>query len=191
VSKDGAIIGVSDHAGWAILVTVARDGTLLDRRRVELIDRGLPTLPYHHDAQGLPLKEALELIERVRLSAARQSKIALEAVSAEVPSCIMGVAIRACPPLPPTVAERLSDYRSQNVADTVMYRKELASAAEARGWNVYWYEAKKALSAAAEALRIDDIEAYFLQVRKSAGPPWAKDHRIAMAAAVVMARAGR
>ena len=36
MSKKGGIIGVSDHGGWAVLVTVARDGTLLDRRRVEL-----------------------------------------------------------------------------------------------------------------------------------------------------------
>jgi hypothetical protein len=35
MSKNGGIIGVSDHGGWAVLVTVARDGTLLDRRRVE------------------------------------------------------------------------------------------------------------------------------------------------------------
>jgi len=38
MSGDGAIIGVSDHGGWAVLVTVASDGTLLDRRRVELVD---------------------------------------------------------------------------------------------------------------------------------------------------------
>ena len=36
MSKNGGIIGVSDHGGWAVLVTVALDGTLLDRRRVEL-----------------------------------------------------------------------------------------------------------------------------------------------------------
>jgi hypothetical protein len=40
VSRAGAVIGVSDHAGWAVLVTVAGDGTLLDRRRVELLDEG-------------------------------------------------------------------------------------------------------------------------------------------------------
>jgi hypothetical protein len=38
MSRDDGIIGVSDHGGWAVLVTVAGDGTLLDRRRVELVD---------------------------------------------------------------------------------------------------------------------------------------------------------
>ena len=43
MSKNGGIIGVSDHGGWAVLVTVARDGMLLDRRRVELVGEGLPS----------------------------------------------------------------------------------------------------------------------------------------------------
>ena len=36
MSRDDGIIGVSDRGGWAVLVTVAGDGTLLDCRRVEL-----------------------------------------------------------------------------------------------------------------------------------------------------------
>ena len=55
MSRNGGIVGVSDHGGWAVLVTVARDGTLLDRRRVELVDEDLPALPHHHEGQGLPL----------------------------------------------------------------------------------------------------------------------------------------
>src|SRR5260221_4741281 len=67
MSNHGGIIGVSDHGGWAVLVTVARDGTLLDRRRVELVGEGLPKLPHHSEGQGLPLDEAVDLMERVRV----------------------------------------------------------------------------------------------------------------------------
>ena len=49
-----------------MLVTVAGDGTLLDRRRVELVGEGLPKLPHHSEGQRLPLDEAVELVERVR-----------------------------------------------------------------------------------------------------------------------------
>jgi hypothetical protein len=189
MSVDGGIIGVSDHAGWAVLVTVAGDGTLLDRRRVELVDDGLPSLPHHHEAQALPPKEAVSLIERVRASAERHARLALDAVAMEVPSRILGIAIRECPGLPPTIAERLKDYRAQNVADTVMYRKALADAAEARGWAVHWFNAKKVLDAARDALQVDDLDAHFLQIRRSIGPPWGKDHRVAMAAAIVAAKA--
>jgi hypothetical protein len=189
MSRDGAIIGVSDHCGWAVLVTAAGDGTLLDRRRVELVDEGLPKLPHHHEAQALPLEEALDLVDRVRVSADRHARLALDAVAMAIPSRILGVAIRECPRLPPTVAERIKDYRAQNVADSVMSRLALAGAAEARGWAVHWYNMKTVLDAARDALHVDDLEVYFLQVRKSVGPPWGKDHRVAMAAAVVAAQA--
>jgi hypothetical protein len=187
VSRDGAIIGVSDHCGWAVLVTVAGDGTLLDCRRIELVDADLPKLPHHHEAQVLPLDEALELVERVRVSAERHAKLGLDGVAIAVPSPIRGVALRACPPLPPTIAERIRDYRAQTVADTVMYRKALADAAESRGWSVQWYDAKKVFDGACHALNVEALDAHFLQVRKSVGPPWGKDHKIAMAAAIVAA----
>ncbi len=80
MSADGAIIGVSDHGGWAVLVTVASDGTLLDRRRVELVDEDLPKIPHHSEAQALPLHEAVALVERVRASAERHAKLGLDAV---------------------------------------------------------------------------------------------------------------
>src|ERR1700733_13357446 len=55
MSRDDAIIGASDHGGWAVLVTVSGDGTLLDRRRVGLVDEDLPKIPHPSEGQGLPL----------------------------------------------------------------------------------------------------------------------------------------
>ncbi len=189
MSKNDGIIGVSDHGGWAVLVTAAGDGTLLDRRHVELVDEDLPKIPHHSEGQGLPIDKAVALVERVRASAERHAKLVLEAVATTVPCHIHGVALRQCPELPPTIAERIKDYRAQNVADWVMYRKALAAAAESRGWAVHWYDARKVFDAASEALRIDDLNAHFLQLRRSIGPPWSKDHKLAMAAAIVAARA--
>ena len=184
MSKNGGIIGVSDHGGWAVLVTVARDGTLLDRRRVELVDEYLPALPHHHEGQGLPLDEAVALVERVRVSAERHAVLALDAVTRAV-QLVLGIALRNYPQLPPTIAERIKDYRARNVADWVMYRKALADAAAARGWPVHWYDAKKVLGAASQALQVENFDAHFLRVRTAIGPPWNKDHKLAMAAAVV------
>jgi len=188
MSKNGGIIGVSDHGGWAVLVTVARDGThlVLDRRRVELVGEGLPKIPHHSEGQGLPIDEAVELVERVRVSAERHAVLALDAVTMAVPR-ILGIALRKCPQLPPTIAERIKDYRAQNNADWVMYRQALASAAEARGWPVHWYDAKTVLDAASRALRVENLDAHFLQVRRAIGPPWNNDHKLAMAAAIVTA----
>ena len=191
MAKDDAIIGVSDHGGWAVLVTVAGDGTLLDRRRVELVDEDLPKIPHHSEGQRLPIDEAVALVERVRASAERHAKLVMETVAMTVSGrvCILGVALRQCPELPPTIAERIKDYWAQNNADWVMYRKALAVAAEARGWAVHWYDAKKLLDAASEALGIEDLDAHFFHLRRSIGPPWGKDHKVAMAAAIVAARA--
>lgn len=189
-TPSGGIIGISDHGGWAVLVTVAADGSLLDRRRVELVDPDLPKIPHHSECQTLPVQEAVELVERVRLSAERHAKLALDSVAMAIPGGIYGVALRECPAwLPPTIAERISNYRAQNVADWVMYRQALAAAAEARGWAVHWYDSKKVLHSASDALRIPDFDAHFLQMRRTVGAPWDKDHKLAMAAAIVAAKA--
>jgi hypothetical protein len=132
--------------------------------------------------------EAVALVERVRISAERHAALALDAVTMAVPR-IFGVALRNCPQLPPSIAERIKDYRAQNVADWVMYRKALACAAEARGWPVHWYDAKKVLGAASQTLGIENLNAHFLRVRRAVGPPWDKDYKLAMAAAIVTAKA--
>ena len=187
--SNDAVIGVSDHGGWAVLVTAAADGSLLDRRRVELVDEGLPKIPHHSEAQRLPIDQAVALVERVQASVERHAKLRLDEVAVTLSARgIVGIALRQCPALPPTIAERIKDYRAQNNADWVMYRQALAAAAEARGWAVHWYDAKKVLDAASEALGIADLDAHFVQLRKSIGPPWSQDHKIAMAAAIVAAK---
>lgn len=187
-SISGPVIGVSDHGGWAVLITATRDGTLLDRRRVELVDDTLPAIPHHHEAQALPIGEGVALVERVRASAEEYSVRALDAVASGVPQ-ITGIALRVCPPLPATIAECITDYRARNVADWVMYRRALASAADARGWTVTWFDPKTVSDAATRVLG-RDFDGYFRAMRRSVAPPWNADHKLAMAAAIAMASSG-
>lgn len=222
-SRRSAIVGVSDHGGWAVLVTVAvglqlkpaSDLTeiLLDRRRLELVDADLPKIPHHSECQRLPIDEAVVLVERVRASAERHAKLVLDVVAAihnpVIPSeasraarcevegpcvfsgaSITGIALRQCPLLPPTIAECIQNYRAQNVADWVMYRQALAAAGEARGWAVHWFQPKTVFAKASETLGIakGDLDAAFLNLRKSIGPPWSQDHKLAMAAAIAAAQ---
>jgi hypothetical protein len=56
-------------------------------------------------------------------------------------------------------------------------------------WPVHWYEAKSVSAAASRALRVENFDAHFLQMRKAVGPPWNNDHKLAMAAAIVAASA--
>src|SRR5580698_3318399 len=94
--KNGGIVGVSDHGGWAVLVTVTGDGTLLDRRRVELVDEYLPAIPHPHDGEMRPVDEAVASVGRVRVSVERHAGLALDAVAAAVP-LTRGIALRTYP----------------------------------------------------------------------------------------------
>jgi hypothetical protein len=124
------------------------------------------------------------LVERVRAAAALGAREGLETLAAAVPLPIASIAIRRCPPLPPTTEERIADNRAQTVADSVMYREALASAAEARGWSVHWYDRERVLLDAAAALGREDIEAVLFTMGRSIGPPWQARHRLAAAAAL-------
>jgi hypothetical protein len=192
-----ATVGVAQYGSSAVLVTVAPDGALLDRRRVELIDDGLPTHPHHHEgswavgrylntpgARSLTLADAVALVARVRAAAARIARQSLDALEATVPVPIASIAIRVCPTLPPTTEERIADNRAQTIADSVMYREALATAATARGWSVHWYDGERVFRDAARALRREDIDAFLQAMGRSIGPPWQAKQKLAAAAAL-------
>jgi hypothetical protein len=191
-----AAVGVAEHGNSAELVTVAPSGELLDRRRIDLT-RGLPTHPYHHEgswavgryvnspwAKAISLADAVALVERVRESAAHGARECLEALSATVPVPIASIAIRVCPRLPRTTEERIRDTRAANVADSVMYREALATAAEARGWSVHWYDRERVFRDAAATLGGKDIDDFLQAMGRSIGPPWQARHKLAAAAAL-------
>jgi hypothetical protein len=192
-----ASVGVAEHGNSAVLVTVASGGELLDRRRIDLTDRDLPTHPHHHEgswavgryldipgARVLSLADAVALVERVRASAAHGARDSLEALAAAVPVPIASIALRVCPLLPPTTEACIVDSRAQTVADTVMYRQALANAAEARGWSVYWYDRERVFREAAEVLGREDMGDVLLAMGRAVGPPWQAKHKLAAAAAI-------
>lgn len=198
-----AVVGVAEHGNSAILVTLARDGTLLDRRTIDLT-RGLPTHPYHHEgswavgryvdspwAKKTTMAEAVALVVRVRIAAALGARDGLEALAAAVPLPIMRIAIRVCPPLPATTEERIMDTRAANIADSVMYREALADAGQARGWSVFWYDRETVFADAAKAVGATDIDGVMRAMGRTAGPPWQAKHKLAAAAALAVAKPRR
>jgi hypothetical protein len=188
--KTKAFVGVANHGGWAVLVTAAPDGTLLDRRRVELVDAALPKIPHHVQCQALPLGEGVALVERVRASAQAVTPRVLGALAAEVATPIAALAMRRYPPLPPTVAECITDTRARNLADWVMYCDVLAEAATALGWAVHRFNVKTVFADAARALGRNSLDGLLQQTRSAVGSPWTKDHQMALAAAIVAAHEG-
>ena len=65
------VVSVAEHTGWAHLVCVAAHGNVpavIERRRVALIDQGLPTMPYEHDTTAMREDEANAVIAADRAS---------------------------------------------------------------------------------------------------------------------------
>ena len=191
-----AIVGVAEHGNAAVLVTLTPGGELLDRRYVDLT-HDLPTHPYHHEgswaigryadspwAKKISLADAIALVERVREAAARGAREVLAALANELSQPISRISIRICPRLPPTTEERIVDTRASNVADSVLYREALATAAERRGWSVHWYERDAVFGEAAAAIGGRDLDAFLRAMGRSIGPPWQAKHKLAAAAAL-------
>ena len=184
----GLLVGIYDHLGWAVAVTASGDHAVVDRRKIDLLEPGMPNMPIHHPEQGLSLDEVEALVSRVRASAERATAASLDALTAALPGPVTSLHLRALPAdFPTAIAVQLRPpYESH--ADAIMYREVLAAVATARGWAVRFYDAKTAEADAAAILagRADEV---LRGPRDRLGPPWTKDHRTALAATILTAGA--
>jgi hypothetical protein len=177
-------VGITHHLGWAIAVTVSADHVVADRRRIELVEPGMPTAPVEHDASALSDDAAARLVARVRASALRATAASLDQLAASLPEAVISMSLRTWPlDFPDDIAvRRRPPYASR--ADSVMYCQVLAECADARGWAVHLFEAKGVEGQAARILgeRAADV---LHGPRAALGPPWTRDHRVALAAAIL------
>jgi hypothetical protein len=202
MKRTPCVISAADHAGWAHLVCVAAPGNVpivVERRRVTLIDAGLPTMPYHHESLGMPVNEANALIARVQRSIAKCASRALQAVIADLSPSYSVVALAIREPtfaeLPETVATVRLSYQLQCAADGMMYPLALCRAARELGLEVDLCRRGQENARAAGRLEVhpDDIVSFVTGAGRPSGPPWADEHRRAYAAgiAALAARAPR
>ena len=177
-------LGIADHLGWAIAVTASGDHEVVDRRRIELIEPGISPAPIHYESRRLDVAATAALVARARASVVRAASAALDEIATALPAPLRSVSLRVWPlDFPDDVAvQRRAPYEAR--ADAIMYRQELAELAHARGWEVHVYDAKAILDQAARILaeRADEV---LHGPRAAIGPPWTKDHRVALAAAIV------
>jgi len=187
------VVSVAEHTGWAHLVCVAADGqvpAVVARRRVTLIDSGLPTQPYEHDSTALREDQANALIAKVRRSVAAHTADALTRVVTDLPPSysVVALAIRKPPfaDLPGTIAAVRASYRLQCAADGMMYQLALCRAARDLGLEVDLCRRGEENARAAARLEVhqDDIASFVTGAGRPAGPPWADEHRRAYAAGI-------
>ena len=185
-----AVIGAADHYARAELVTLAAEGAvpvLVDRRRVELIDKRLPSAPYHHEALDLDIGAAIDIVNRVRRSVAEHARAA---ISTLLTTCRAQVLILPASPyasLPDSLEEVLRSRPLTCAADGMLYRESLAAAAAELDLEVRRYPRKSNPTVlAAEAMGVEAAEVASLIARfgRQAGAPWRKDHKLAAAAAL-------
>jgi hypothetical protein len=177
-------VGIAHHLGWAVAVTASADHVVADRRRIELIEPGMPTAPIEHEAKPLDDAAAARMVAEVRASALRATSASLDQLAASLPEPVVSMSLRAWPlNFPDDIAvQRRPPYESR--ADSVMYCQVLAECAHTRGWDVHLFNAKDIEAQAARILgeRAGDV---LRGPRATLGPPWTKDHRIALAATIV------
>jgi hypothetical protein len=177
-------VGIAHHLGWAVALTASTDHEVVDRRRIDLVEPGTAAAPIHHEGKPLDDAATAALVATVRASAARATSASLDALAAAVPEPIVSMSLRAWPlDFPEDIAvQRRAPYEAR--ADSVMYRQVLAEQALKRGWDVHLFDAKEVEAQAATILgaRADEV---LHGPRTRLGPPWTKDHRIALAATIL------
>jgi hypothetical protein len=185
--KRGVRLGVAHHLGWAVAVTAAADHKVVDRRRIELIEAGVPAAPIHHEGKRLDDRAVAALVGEVRASAVRATSAALDELATALPEPIVSMSLRAWPvDFPQDIrVQRRVPYESR--ADSVMYRQVLAEVARARAWEVHLYDAKHVEEDAVGILAERATEVLY-GPRATLGPPWSKDHRMALAATILVFR---
>jgi hypothetical protein len=176
-----------------VAVTAAENHTVVDRRRIELVEPGLPPAPIHHEGGAFPLHEPAEpldddalsaLVAEVCASTYRTAAAALDALAADVSEPITSMSLRAWPADFPTDIAVLRRVPYESRADSIMYLEVLAELAGERSWTVHLYDAKDVEREATRVLgpRTDSV---LHGPRRILGPPWSKDHRMALAATIV------
>jgi hypothetical protein len=177
-------LGIADHLGWGVAVTASGDHEVVDRRRMLLIEPGMSAAPIHYESRRLDVAATASLVARARASVVRATSVALDELATALPAPIRSISLRAWPlDFPDDISiQRRAPYEAR--ADAIMYRQELSELAHARGWEVHLYDAKAVVDQAVRRLaeRADEV----LQgPRATMGPPWTKDHQVALAATIV------
>src|SRR3954466_2054849 len=164
-AERSVVVGVADHNGWAVLVSAAAANgapAVVDRRRVRLIEEGVPSQPYHHETLALGDAESEQLLRRVRRSIAACTDNALRHLAADLSPQyeVAAVAIRQPPlaDLPPTVGEVHRSYHATCRADGMLYHSAICQAARQRGWEVMLHPRGEELAMAAAALQASPDE---------------------------------
>jgi hypothetical protein len=185
--------GWKAHSGWAALVVVGFRGgaySVVDRRRVELVEEEWAKQPYHA-AESKEPRAARKLVERgiesARQVAALEMRSAVRREGArknDVAGCAVLVG-NASPGW--SIEETLAVHFRMHKAEGVLFRDVLMRAASACGLRLVAIREKELMAQAEEALgrSAGELAAEVAALGKVAGAPWGKDQKDAALAAMI------
>ncbi len=180
-----AAVGFRAHSGWAALVAVTgspRSPIVIDRRRIELVEPGIPKQPYHA-AEKLGLKEAEELVRRSTETARLLGRRALRTLMDELRE--KGHEVVACGLLLgsgralTTLAATLASHALIHTAEGELFRDALRHASQHCDLLVTGVKERDLFASAAAKLRLpmNELLRRVTELGMTIGPPWAADQK--------------
>lgn len=186
-----AALGFRAHSGWAALVAVgvpnlrdARTPAVLERRRIVLIEPGIPKQPYHA-AENLELKKAEKLIGRSRETARRLARAAVRAVVSEMEKKgyqVVGAGLLLASGRPlPSLEATLASHALIHAAEGELFREALAQASKRSGLPVKGVREREVYERGAAGLRLagDKLRLRLSEMGGAMGAPWTQDEKLA------------
>jgi hypothetical protein len=184
-------IGARTKTGWAVLVTVGLEHgrpSVLDRRRLDLVDDQAQAFAYHH-AATLPLDDAASFLRDVDALTVERAK---EGVTATVAALRFGghdPVVLTVPvgggSLPDDLATVLGNHTLLHTGEGLLYAEAVAEAGEAVGLTVVEVPAKELAGrlAVESGLGAASVDEAIGAAGKALGPPWRKEQKEAAQAA--------
>jgi hypothetical protein len=157
---------------------------------VSLIEKGVPSQPYHHETLALSDAESEQLLRKVRRSIASCTALALDHLAADLSPRyrVAAITIRQPPlaDLPATIGEVHRSYYATCRADGMLYHSAICQAARQRDWKVMLHPRGEEMAIAAAALQASthDVERFVNALKETLKAPWTVDHRSAFASAI-------
>jgi hypothetical protein len=188
--------GMKAHSGWAALVVVGRHGgdfTVVDRRRIELVEDEWAKQPYHA-AKDMEARAARDLVKRsieaVQRIAVREMRAAVRR-ERERQNEATACAVLVGNPMPDwSVEEILAVHFRMHKAEGVLFRYALVRATKKCGLKLVAIP-EKLLTMRAESALGSPVSGHVKKVAalgRLVGPPWGKDQKDAALAAMIALR---
>ncbi len=182
-----AAVGLRAHSGWAALVVVAgppRSPAVIERRRIELVDHGIPRQPYHA-AKKLDLQEAAELVRRCAHRARLLARRALREVVKDLHTKghdVVGCGLLLSSGRPATtLAETLASHALIHTAEGELFREALAHASKQCDLRVTGVRERQLFAQGESQLHLPagELRRRVSELGRFIGPPWRQDEKYA------------